>query len=201
MFLFLQNLPAATCDGTSCHYTYTYGDNSSTDGTLAHDTLTVTDPSGTASQFSSLAFGCGTTQQGTFTGVDGLVGFGQGPLSLPSQVSTSYSDVFSYCLTGASATQASALNFGAVPAVNGIVYTSILSNMYHSTYYYVPMTGISLNGALLSIPSTTFSTDSSGAGGTIFDSGTTLTYLNTNVYTVVSQVTLYWISMYVWERS
>lgn len=193
---------ASTCD-PNCHYQYQYGDNSSTSGDLSRDTITFTDSSNTSTQIASFAFGCGTDNKGSFQPADGVVGLGQGSLSLSTQISTlsSYSDMFSYCLVAfTAATSASSyLVFGApanstnstasASATNLVLaYTSILTNINYPTYYYVPMTGISVNGADLGLPTATFQLDINGNGGVILDSGTTLTYLITYAYDQVVQV-------------
>lgn len=191
---------ASTCD-PNCHYQYQYGDNSTTSGELSRDTITLTDSTNTSTQIANFAFGCGTNNQGSFQPADGIVGLGQGSLSLSTQISTlsTYSDTFSYCLVAftATTTASSYLDFGAVnsttsaSATNLVLdYTSILSNINNPTYYYVPMTGISVNGVDLGLLTAAFQLDINGNGGVIMDSGTTLTYLITYAYDQVVQVTL-----------
>ena len=52
--------------------------------------------------------------------------------------------------------------------------------IYHRTHYNVNLQGISVAGATLQLPSSTF--DSGDSKGTIIDSGTTLAYLPKEVY-------------------
>lgn len=193
---------ASTCD-PNCHYQYQYGDNSSTSGELSRDTITLTDSTNTSTEIANFAFGCGTDNQGSFQPADGIVGLGQGALSFNTQISTlsSYSDTFSYCLVAFTATTSTSsyLDFGANPTNSTttssatdlvLAYTSILTNINFPTYYYVPMTGISVNGVDLGLLTAAFELDINGNGGVILDSGTTLTYLITYAYDQVVQVTL-----------
>jgi hypothetical protein len=138
----------------------------------------------------SVAFGCGHDNQGSFSGVDGLIGLGQGPISFTSQLSSLFGGKFSYCLVSLvdSSSQTSPLLFGnaAIPS-GSLLYTPIVQNSKHPTYYYVGLTGISVGGNRLNIPESAFAIDSSGAGGTILDSGTTITQLVSSAYKVVVQ--------------
>ncbi len=168
---------------------YEYGDGSSTIGNFATDTVTL----GNAS-VPSLGFGCGHDQTGSFTGADGIVGFGQGPLSLISQLFNKgvISERFSYCLVNMDSQNTSPLLLGD-PAVTsappGVVYTPIQANPFNPTYYYLNLTGISVAGTPVKYPAGTFAIDStSGSGGLIIDSGTTLTYLATDGYNAVIAV-------------
>ncbi|KAH8960043.1 hypothetical protein BDL97_06G109500 [Sphagnum fallax] len=182
-----QDLYITNCPAAGCQYLYEYGDGSSTIGNFATDTVTL----GNASSIPSLGFGCGHNQTGSFTGADGIVGFGQGPLSLISQLSNKgvISKRFSYCLVNMNSQNASPLLLGD-PAVTsappGVAYTPIQANPFYQTYYYLNLTGISVAGTPVKYPDGTFTIDSTtGSGGLIIDSGTTLTYLATDGYNAV----------------
>ncbi|KAH8962925.1 hypothetical protein BDL97_05G126800 [Sphagnum fallax] len=181
-----QALPVQGCADAACQYDYVYGDQSSTLGELAFDTISLKN-GGIPEGIPDFAFGCGHSNQGTFAGAGGLVGLGQGPVSLISQLSSTFPNRFSYCLVNlnAAATTTSALLFGNVDVVAGVQYTPIVSNPLHPTYYYVQMVGISVGGNNLDIAASTFDIDSSGAGGTILDSGTTITMLTLPAYEAV----------------
>ncbi len=189
LLIFLQALPVQGCAETACQYDYVYGDQSSTSGELAFDTISLRN-GGIPEGIPNFAFGCGHSNQGTFAGAGGLVGLGQGPVSLISQLSSTFPNRFSYCLVNlnAAATTTSALLFGNVDVVAGVQYTPIVSNPLHPTYYYVQMVGISVGGNNLDIAASTFDIDSSGAGGTILDSGTTITMLTLPAYEAVLTV-------------
>ncbi|XP_073384922.1 aspartic proteinase nepenthesin-1 isoform X3 [Physcomitrium patens] len=173
---FCSSLPFQSCT-TSCKYDYMYGDGSSTSGALSTETVTV----GTGT-IPNVAFGCGHTNLGSFAGAAGIVGLGQGPLSLISQASSITSKKFSYCLVPLGSTKTSPMLIGDSAAAGGVAYTALLTNTANPTFYYADLTGISVSGKAVTYPVGTFSIDASGQGGFILDSGTTLTYLETGAF-------------------
>jgi hypothetical protein len=181
--MLLQDLEVVSCDG-GCEYEYGYGDGSSTSGVFATDSVTL----GTSS-VPNIGFGCGHTNLGSFSGAGGLVGLGQGPLSLISQLnSATVSKKFSYCLVSLSSPNTSALIFGdtAVSSATGVAYTPIVHNPINPTYYYIGLAGISVAGRSVLYPTQSFAIDdATGNGGMILDSGTTLTYLEVGAYFAV----------------
>ncbi len=181
--MLLQDLEVVRCDG-GCEYEYGYGDGSSTSGVFATDLVTL----GTGS-VPNIGFGCGHTNLGGFSGAGGLVGLGQGPLSLISQLnSPTVSKKFSYCLVSLSSPNTSSLIFGdtAVSSATGVAYTPIVHNPINPTYYYIGLAGISVAGRSVLYPTGSFAIDdATGNGGLILDSGTTLTYLEVGAYIAV----------------
>lgn len=175
----------------NCHYTYAYGDQSSTRGDFSTETVTLSTTSGSTQAILNFAFGCGHINQGTFRSTDGLVGLGQGSVSFSSQLGVLFGEKFSYCLVAReqALSQTSPLLFGdaAVPSISGgLQFTPILpSSPGVSSLYYVGLQGISVAGASLSIPSSAFWKDSAGNGGTVIDSGTTFTQLASPAYDAV----------------
>jgi len=182
-----EDLYITACPAAGCQYLYGYGDGSSTIGNFATDTVTL----GNATGIPRLGFGCGHNQMGNFAGADGIVGFGQGPLSLISQLSNKgvISKRFSYCLVNSNSQNASPLLLGD-PAVTsappGVAYTPIQANPIFPTNYYLNLTGISVEGTAVKYPDGTFTINSTtGSGGLFIDSGTTFTYLATHGYNAV----------------
>jgi hypothetical protein len=113
---------------------------------------------------------------------------------MPSQLSQlTSSNVFSYCLVPFYGTiSTSPLLFGASNS-NGLqlAYTPVLTidDVLYSTYYTVNMTGISIDGTAVSIPTAPLEWNATTrSGGTFFDSGTTFTFFNKDIYTPVVQV-------------
>lgn len=180
MLWYGQALPSPTCSATNtCTYSYAYGDSSSTRGDLAFDTVTLN------SAVSHIGIGCGHNQQGTFSGADGLVGLGRGSLSLPSQLSPAVAKIFSYCLveqTISNAAASSPITFGNAAENSAATYTPLLTNGQNPSFYYVGVSGISVGSTRVSIPTSAFAFQSSGDGGVILDSGTTLTYWRTAAF-------------------
>lgn len=157
-----------------------YGDGSSTSGALSSETLTIGN-----GVVPNVAFGCGHTNLGSFAGAGGLVGLGKGPLSLVSQAGTVASKKFSYCLVPLGSGSTSPLYVGDAAAAAGVAYTPLVTNKANPTFYYARVTGITVAGKAVNYPAGAFDIDGSGNGGFIFDSGTTLTYLETGAFAAV----------------
>lgn len=165
------------CKSAECEYLYTYGDYSSTQGILGYETFTLS-----SQQVPKIAFGCGTDNEGSGFGQGGgLVGFGRGPLSFISQIGPSVGNKFSYCLVSVtdSRSKTSPLLIGQGASLNSNTFSStpLMQSSSQPTFYYLSLEGISYGGKLLDIPAGTFDLQSSGNGGLIIDSGTTVTYL------------------------
>lgn len=192
-----QDLPIQSCAKSSCKYEYQYGDGSMTIGAFSYEILTLESSGRKLRSLPQIAFGCGQMNSGSFAGAGGIVGLGRGAVSLPSQLSPYISDKFSYCLVNLemSATKTSPIFFGDIAAAQtstsaaGLKYTPLINNPKHPTFYYVGVNGISVGGQMIAgLSAQNFSINTVGNGGVIFDSGTTLTIWNSNVYTLILQV-------------
>ncbi|KAG6557483.1 hypothetical protein Mapa_000756 [Marchantia paleacea] len=183
-------LPQVSYSSGFCTYRYGYGDQSTTQGELALETLTLTATDGSKRTFPNFAFGCGRRNQGTFSGVDGLVGLGRGAVSLNEQLGSLIGSKFSYCLVdvSSSATETSPLIFGDEAMVTGtaleVKYTPLLRNPAADTFYYVKLNGITVNNRpVAGIPWGVFNLNvHTGRGGVILDSGTTISQLIQSAY-------------------
>ncbi|KAI5084839.1 hypothetical protein GOP47_0001008 [Adiantum capillus-veneris] len=189
-------------DSGVCMYDVSYADNSSSAGMLASDTLTLTTSNEGASssfEFNNFVFGCGVNNAGiqTMFNASGLMGLGKGPHSIISQLSI---DVFSYCLPNRlnNVDVTGYLTFGRGADANislssSMQYTSIVqlnhhhaSFLPHDEFYYLGLTGISIDGKPLLIPPAALELNQdTGTGGTIIDSGTALTNFVDEAYTVI----------------
>ncbi|XWS47466.1 hypothetical protein CRYUN_Cryun14cG0154500 [Craigia yunnanensis] len=182
----------------TCPYYYWYGDSSNTTGDFALETFTVnlTSPSG-KSEFrpvENVMFGCGHWNRGLFHGAAGLLGLGRGPLSFASQLQSLYGHSFSYCLVdrNSDANVSSKLIFGedkdllSHPNLN---FTSLVAGKENSvdTFYYVQIKSVIVGGEVLNIPDETWQLSADGAGGTIIDSGTTLSYFADPAYQIIKE--------------
>ncbi|MCO5600736.1 hypothetical protein L7F22_054851 [Adiantum nelumboides] len=167
-----------------CAYLMTYYDGSTTAGTLITDTLTL----GSGHTFPHMAFGCSTGSTGGFVGAAGVLGLGTGALSLPSQLQKSgHSSTFSYCLPPMFSSSNSTLTFAA-PISPDTVFTPLVRNPNFAlqNHYYIALKGISVGGVRLPIPSFLFQMNRrTGTGGTMVDSGTTITSLPPLAYTTL----------------
>ncbi|XP_057870937.2 aspartic proteinase nepenthesin-1 [Cryptomeria japonica] len=184
---------AATCDdplcselgeiGSNCNrncgYTITYGDGSSSSGVLSYDTVTI----GSGPSFKHIAFGCAQNNNGNSFQGSGLVGLGRGPLSLVSQLGSNIQSRFSYCLVDMENPNASSpLFFGKSAMLKAGKSLRLKKNPLISTFWYVPMTGVTVDGQKVDIPSEALELQNDGTGGMIIDSGTTITYFVSQVY-------------------
>ncbi|XP_074327486.1 aspartic proteinase CDR1-like [Apium graveolens] len=169
-------LPTRKCGETNnqCLYDYQYGDKSYTDGELATDTFTFDGQ--TETEFPGTIFGCGHMNAGAFTHGSGVVGLGQGALSLNSQLSNTIHNKFSYCLVPRISGLNSKRKFGedadTASAANA-VSTPMLS--HESNYYYLKLEAVTVGG-------NTIQNQITEGGNIIIDSGTTLNMLNPGLY-------------------
>lgn len=181
--------PPKVCnqESQSCPYFYWYGDSSNTTGDFALETFTVnlTTLSGESEfkKVEDVMFGCGHWNRGLFHGAAGLLGLGRGVLSFASQLQSLYGHSFSYCLVDRNSNMSvsSKLIFGENEEVlkNPMLnFTTLVSGKdnHVDTFYYVDIKSIIVGGETLDIPGDTWTVSPEGAGGTIIDSGTTLSY-------------------------
>ncbi|KAI7756623.1 hypothetical protein M8C21_021374 [Ambrosia artemisiifolia] len=168
------------CLDNQCSYKFRYGDGSGTSGYYVSDLMhfdTIAQGSKSLSSSASVVFGCSTAQTGDLTksdrAVNGIFGFGQSGLSIISQLSSQgvAPDAFSHCLIG-SDDGGGILVIGQIVEPN-MVYTPLIQSQPH---YNINLRSISVNGQTLSIDPSVFAI-SDNQGGTIVDSGTTLSYL------------------------
>ncbi|XP_022716570.1 aspartyl protease family protein At5g10770-like [Durio zibethinus] len=162
---------------TTCNYVVSYGDGSYTRGELAHDHLNLGN-----TPVDNFVFGCGRNNKGLFGGASGLMGLGQGSISLVSQTSAMFGGFFSYCLPSTQAGASGSLVLGGNSSVyntsSPISYTRMIPNSQLSTFYFLNLTGVNVGGVTLQ--------DSSfGKAVTIIDSGTVITRLPPTIYKAV----------------
>ncbi|KAF7070741.1 hypothetical protein CFC21_076215 [Triticum aestivum] len=176
----------------SCTFIASYGAGSVI-GSLGTEAFTF--QSGAA----RLAFGCVSLTQiakGALNGASGLIGLGRGRLSLISQTGATK---FSYCLTpylrnhGASShlfVGASASLSGS-GAVTSIPFVKSPKEYPYSTFYYLPLTGITVGKTKLPIPSAAFELRRVAAGywsgGVIIDTGSPVTALADAAYRALGE--------------
>ncbi|KAG0500396.1 hypothetical protein HPP92_000468 [Vanilla planifolia] len=195
-----ENSPPCGGDNTSssCPYYYWYGDHSNTTGDLATEVFTVnlTDADGSIAshKVDAVIFGCGHWNRGLFHGAAGLLGLGRGPLSFSSQLNDLYGHAFSYCLVDRNSdlSVTSKLILGEDPSLLAhphLNFTSFASGKENpaETFYYLHVKGVKVGGELLDIPPQAWEVSESGSGGTIIDSGTTLSYFSDPAYRAIKQ--------------
>ncbi|OQU84932.1 hypothetical protein SORBI_3004G144500 [Sorghum bicolor] len=175
--------PACPSTSSPCQFRIAYGDGSSTTGFYVSDSVQYNQVSGngqTTPSNASITFGCGAQLGGDLgsssQALDGILGFGQADSSMLSQLAAARKvrKIFAHCLD--------TVHGGGIFAIGNVVQPKVKTTplVQNVTHYNVNLQGISVGGATLQLPSSTF--DSGDSKGTIIDSGTTLAYLPREVY-------------------
>ncbi|CAN1245953.1 Aspartic proteinase CDR1 [Linum grandiflorum] len=140
-----------------------------------------------------MIIGCGHDNSGTFSNTtSGIVGLGGGPASLVSQLGSTISGKFSYCMPPFGTNKPSTLSFGQNAVVSNGVSTPILSDESQPTFYYLQLDAISVGTTR--VPFNNGGGAANQQGNIIIDSGTTLTFVPSTVLSqlsdaITSQVT------------
>ncbi|KAK6249625.1 Xylanase inhibitor [Theobroma cacao] len=169
-----SSLEVSACRSGKCLYQVSYGDGSYTVGEFVTETVSF----GNSGNINGVALGCGHDNEGLFVGAAGLLGLGGGPLSLTSQIKATS---FSYCLVNRDSASSSTLDFNS-GLTSDSVTAPLLRNQKIDTFYYVGLTGFSVGGQPVQLPTGLFDMDASGKGGVIVDCGTAVTRLQTQAY-------------------
>ncbi|CAA2994398.1 aspartyl protease family 2 [Olea europaea subsp. europaea] len=177
---------------STCRYEYAYSDGSVTRGFFSHETTTFNSSSGDLVLFQHLSFGCGYNNSGpsvsgpSFNGANGVMGMGRGPISFFSQLGQEFGHKFSYCLMDytISPPPTSYLLIGGAERYK-LSYTPLLINPLSPTFYYIGIQTVFINNVKLRISSSVWGIDELGNGGTVVDSGTTLTFLTEPAYRII----------------
>ncbi|KAF8036654.1 hypothetical protein BT93_C2396 [Corymbia citriodora subsp. variegata] len=189
-FMDLFSLAQCPTPSTPCSYDYRYSDGSGALGIFARETVTaeITNGKGRATKVEDVVVGCTLTVQGqSLQGADGVLGLAYHNYSFATRASHMLGGTFSYCLVDHLSHKylSNYLTFGGVGASS---HSGLLSHMRStkldlaslSPFYAVNVKGISIDGELLKIPSLIWAANR--GGGTIIDSGTTLTFLTEPAY-------------------
>ncbi|KAF1898334.1 hypothetical protein Lal_00033101 [Lupinus albus] len=173
------------CTSNTCE---TIWGGSNSEGNLSLDTLTLSSTNGSAISFPKTVIGCGNSNTTSFVGEgSGIIGLGNGPVSLITQLGSLIQGKFSYCLgpqfSGTSSP--SKLNFGDDAVVSGD--GSVSTPMYMDTiFYYLTLKSFSVGTKRVKFPRSSYNVN--GHGNIIIDSGTTLTLLPKDVYSVLESL-------------
>ncbi|KAJ4839854.1 hypothetical protein Tsubulata_030155 [Turnera subulata] len=180
-----------------CRYEYTYADGSLSGGFFSREATTLKTSSGRERKLKNLSFGCGFRVSGpsvtgaSFNGANGVMGLGRAPISFSSQLGRRFGNKFSYCLMDytLSPPPTSYLMIGddAVSSNRNqsavkLYYTPLLVNPLSPTFYYIGIESAFVDGVKLRINPSVWSIDELGNGGTVIDSGTTLTFIAKPAY-------------------
>ncbi|KAJ4710582.1 Aspartyl protease family protein 2 [Melia azedarach] len=178
-----------------CRYEYEYADGSVTAGFFSKEIITLNTSSGQQVELKDFHFGCGFKNTGpsitgsSFNGAHGVMGLGRGPISFSSQLGRRFGNKFSYCLMDytLSPPPTSFLIIGGeanhdVRMNPKMSFTALLTNPVSPTFYYIAIKSVYVDDVKLRIDPLVWSIDELGNGGTVIDSGTTLTFLAEPAY-------------------
>ena len=163
-----------------------YSDGSTAQGFFANESVTVRSRRGRKMRLHDVLIGCSESFQGqSFQAADGVMGLGYSKFSFAIKAAEKFGGKFSYCLVDhlSHKNVSNYLTFGSSRSKealsNNMTYTELVLGMA-STFYAVNVMGISIGSEMLRIPFEVW--DVKGAGGTILDSGSSLTFLTEPAY-------------------
>ncbi|KNA18062.1 hypothetical protein SOVF_074020 [Spinacia oleracea] len=185
---------------SSCLYDYSYADGSTTSGIFSRETTSFNSTSGKLIHVPNLSFGCGFHASGPavsdtgFDGATGVMGLGRGPISFAAQLGRRFGNKFSYCLQDYtfSPPPISYLMIGGGHDVvlkkekgkgyHPVRSTPLIQSKPSPTFYYISIQTVIIDGVKLPINPSVWALDNLGNGGTVIDSGTTLTFVPEAAY-------------------
>ncbi|XP_017234424.2 aspartic proteinase CDR1 [Daucus carota subsp. sativus] len=179
-----------SCDDKQfCTYSYTYGDGSFSAGDMSSDSFTFESTWGKPVVLPKITFGCGHSSGGNFDNVtDGIVGLGNSDLSIINQLSYTINGKFAYCMVPVKVLNASSkIKFGSDAVVSG--YGAQKTPFFAKnadTFYHLDLKGVSVGETRFKFETKAHGNRvNSSDGNIIIDSGTTLTFLPSEVYSKV----------------
>ncbi|KAE8099820.1 hypothetical protein FH972_017773 [Carpinus fangiana] len=183
--------PKCPSPSTPCGYEFSYVDGSVALGFFANDTITVNLTNGRKMMLDNMLIGCTESTKGQgFLGADGVLGLGYANYTFATTAAKKFGGKFSYCLVDHLSPKniSNYLVFGGErnhskhSLVGNVQYTKLLLGVI-PPFYAVSVSGISIGGKMLNITPSVW--DVNAGGGTIIDSGTSLTLLAEPAYTPV----------------
>ncbi|WJX30988.1 hypothetical protein P8452_19471 [Trifolium repens] len=179
--------------GDVCEYSIAYDDDGATtsQGNLSTETLTLDSTSGSNVSFHNIVIGCGHNNRLFYSGPNsGIIGMGNGPMSLIRQLGSSIGNKFSYCLIpfysdNGHSNYSNKLNFGdaAIVSGEGVVSTPIVQQDGPGKgYYYVTLEAISVGNKRIEYEGYKVEGTNASTRSIIIDSGTPITLLPEEFY-------------------
>ncbi|KAK8618431.1 hypothetical protein V6N13_132423 [Hibiscus sabdariffa] len=178
-----------------CRYDYRLGDDTRLVGTVGNDTVTIRMRGNQKVRLGNITIGCTEVITSEFDRLDGQLGLGPERQSFAAKaLRQTKTTSFAYCLVDNSSpiNVSGYLAFGRVDQVPNMQETDlIVGHWTWSKYYHLNVSGISVDGIMLDIPSDVWLYDPNGqTGGMILDTGSTLTWLAAPVYDKLIQALL-----------
>jgi hypothetical protein len=174
-----------------CEYSIIYDDNFKSQGDLSLETLTLDSTLGSSVSFPNFVIGCGHINKFPYTDQNsGIVGLGNGPMSLIKQLGSSIDGKFSYCLIPVydesdHSNSSNKLNFGdaAVVTGEGVVSTPIVKSKGPSKgAYLLTLEAFSVGNKRIEYEGYEIEGTNASTRNIIIDSGTPMTLLPHDFY-------------------
>ncbi|XP_039139569.1 aspartic proteinase CDR1-like [Dioscorea cayenensis subsp. rotundata] len=177
--IFANRLSPACDDHRRCQFSFKYGDNSTVGCNMASDFFQLEGLYVNRKAFNQfLYFGCAFSAIGIFhEGEDGILGLGQGPFSIISQLNISK---FSHCLQLPMTGETSYILFEDEARLDGTAVPLIRNKVFRSQYFvnfHSMIVVYNQSETKLNVPSNLFAMDRNGRGGLMLDFGTRLTMI------------------------
>ena len=185
----LFSLAVCPTPGTPCSYEYRYADGSTAQGVFAKETFTLGLTNGNVTSIPGLLIGCSSSTKGdSLRAADGILGLAFSDYSFTSKATNIFGGKFSYCLVDHTSNKniSNYLIFGSTPSSTikaPTRRTARLDLNLLPPFYTISIVGISIGDTMLNIPPLVW--DAKRSGGTILDSGSSLTFLADVAYKAV----------------
>ncbi|KAK8478528.1 hypothetical protein V6N13_132413 [Hibiscus sabdariffa] len=178
-----------------CRYDYWQGDDTRLVGTVNNDTVTIRMRGYQKVRLENITIGCTEVIISEFDQLDGQLGLGPERQSFAVKaLRQTKTTSFAYCLVDnlSPINVSGYLVFGRVDQVPNMQETDlIVGHWTWSKYYHLNVSGISVDGIMLDIPSDVWLYDPNGqTGGMILDTSSPLTWLAAPVYDKLIQALL-----------
>ncbi|KAK9734164.1 hypothetical protein RND81_04G119400 [Saponaria officinalis] len=181
-----------------CEFNAKYLDGTEMRGIWAHETFTFTSMSSIDEPINEIDFVCAIDTYNYVSAkvddniITGVLGMSKGEKSLFSQLGSKVQYKFSYCLQDFGDHYGQYppmfLSFGDQISQPPIMYATPIFTIRHplaQQFYCVKLVGISVDDILLFIPPHLFASKTNDYGGTIFDTGSTVTYLASRAFDIL----------------
>ncbi|CAF2079459.1 BnaC01g38610D [Brassica napus] len=186
----LFSLSSCPTPSTPCAYDYRYVDGSAAQGVFGKETFTVRLTNGRVARLPGVLVGCTNSFSGdSFRGADGVLGLALSDYSFTSKATNVFGGKFSYCLVDHLSNKNvsnylifGSSSFSSATKLNATRTTPLDLNVI-PPFYAINIIGLSLGETMLNIPMQVW--DATQGGGTILDSGTSLTFLADAAYKAV----------------
>ncbi|OMO88964.1 Peptidase A1 [Corchorus olitorius] len=176
-----------------CSYDYSYEDGTRTIGIFGNDTVKIGLSGGQKIKMTDVLIGCSERTEGhrfeREKDINGILGLGFNFHSFAYRGAKKFGNKFSYCLVDHMSPR-SLVNYLVFGGIDGsplpnMQYTQLVFS-FHDPFYGLNVSGISVNGTMLDIPYI-WDVNINSDGGTILDSGMSLTYMPKPVFNAVME--------------